>query len=498
MDVVPARLGKRRVRLWAPGPLGAVSEAVLVCLPKPLAGMGTRRQVDGVIEGISRLLRGTGRPFGYVGPAIGDGPLLLAEPFVEIEPHADVAESYRRVQAAFERAFTKLLDAGVARTVVLSMGYTSYGPEGVKRALATLATRGTSHSAIVCLVDSAYPDVDVEECETDDDGWPTGRFHSRSYRSDEFVDTLFFLTSSYDYDLRLLDSRAPRGLSGAAVIAPPYSSGYLNRVEKEARAGRESGLAELADLVSGLQYRRPHDLVIPIVASDIWSEGAVGTWMTTDEHSSCLNGTRALIRALELVARRLERRIFVPIDRAGAKFLSSTVSGSVAILGSTADSIPPTATVVITGYFGLSQDSHSRLLGASDLAISRTGGQANATAVLAIAGTPTMVVDMPAVGYMQSELTSHFMTHDLHVQPDGTVNKTYRLEPLAWRARGSDSPETLAGVIRDALENDAERLRRRSNARAAFQKLRESPRGSIFSHVRRLVGLAGCDDGVLS
>lgn len=465
-------------------------DGVFVCLPKPLAGMGTKRQLQGIIAGLESLCRERALPLGYIGPAMeGFGPTLAA-PYAEVAPADTVAASYKAVVFAFEAAFQRMADAGLKRIALLCMGYTAYGPESAKRALCAFEERTGRRAPeriVTCVVDSAYPDTDSEESDIDIDGWPTSRFYSPAFESTDRLRTLFLLTSAYDYTVSLLNARAPRGLAGASVVFPPYTDEYLGDLERWGREGKTRGLGPVADQLPGGSAMGPDDLLVPLVSSDIWGEEAVGVWMTREEHDSCIKGTQHIGTALVQVARRLNRRIWMPIDTAGARAMESMGIDGLRILGREGTT-PPPGGVLVSPYRGLSQPDHTRLLGAADLAISRTGGQANATVVLTFAKTPNLIVDMPGVGYMQSELTSLFVTHDASVAPSGEVTCTEKARPLAWRGRWCDPPGDLAEAIIDALANAEERDRRTAAAKAAFEQLRTSTKGNVFHIIRKLIG----------
>ncbi len=466
-------------------------DGVFVCLPKPLAGMGTKRQLQGIIAGLESLCAEHALPLGYIGPAMKGFGHTLATPYADVAPAKTVAGSYRAVVAAFEAAFHRMAGAQLERIALLCMGYTAYGPESVKRALRSFETGGGKQAPkqiTTCVVDSAYPDTDQAESDLDAEGWPTSRFYTPGFEGTHRVQTLFLLTSAYDYTVSLLNARAPKGLAGASVVFPPYTDEYLAELARWGREGKERGLGSAARHLPGFAVKAREDLLVPLVSSDIWGEEAVDVWMTREEHRSCVEGTRNIASALVQVARRLGRRIWMPIDTAGAEAVAAMGIEGLAIVSGEASSEIPKEPLLLSPYRGLSQPDHTRLLGAADLAISRTGGQANSTVVLTFARTPNLVVDMPAEGYMQSELTSLFVTHDATVTPTGEVTCTKRATPLAWRGQWRDAPDDLAEVMADALTNPTERERRTSAAIAAFDQLRASIKGNVFRIVRQLIG----------
>lgn len=463
-------------------------EAVLLTLPTALAGKGTARQLTEAAAYLSRRLEASDVPFAYVGRPVEDGGSELQKPWREVAPYEPgVPGIYRATARAFREAFEALHARDVRRVAVLCMGYTGYGPEAIKRSLAELARGGRRMEAVVCLADSAYPDTDVLDRETDAQGWPISRFYGPAYRSVPGAQILFFLTSAYPYDPAVLNRRVPPGIVSAGVIVPPYSDEYVERIETAGREGREEGLGEVASRLPGLEARDDDDLLIPIVGSDIWSTSAIGAWMSAPQHDSCLKGTAAIVRALVTAGDRLGKRIWVPIDVAGADYLREEKLPGVTVLlpGEVARGA---ARVFVSPYRDLSQRDHARLLGASDLAISRTGGQANSTVVLALARTPNLVLDMPACGYMQSELTSLAVRYDVEVDAEGRVRCRRKDAPLGWLARWDWAPERIAEEILDALGAEDERARRCDAAYRAYEALRRSEAGNLFRIVERLAG----------
>ncbi len=484
---LPETVGRLKVPRWTPETWHRTpGDSVIICLPTALAGKGTERQLEQAAATFVRRLGGEGMPFAYVGAPVDCKLAELEAPLATIKPfEKGVPGIYRAVTAAFENAFKTLYDRGSRRPVVVSMGYTAYGPEAIRRAIEALAESGCHMEAIVCLVDSTYPDTDTLETRTDAAGWPESRFFGPAYRSTTAVRTLFFVTSAYGYDPALLNRRAPGGLDGVAVIAPPYSDEYVDRIERAANEGKQTGLGPVAEFLPGFHRRGSEDLLIPIVGSDIWSPDAVGAWMTSQQHDSCLAGTRVIVEALVGVAEQAGSTVWVPIDVAGADYMRELKLPSVVVLpnGETGD-----ARVVLSAYRDLCQEHHARLLGAADVAVSRTGGQANSTVVLALARTPNVVVDMPACGYMQSEQSSSAMTHEISVDDSGRVVYEQKPRPLGWLAHWTWSPERIQQQIADALLSEEQRRERPRNANRAYRELSGSRGGNLFRIVEHLLG----------
>lgn len=467
-------------------------DAVVMCLPRPLAGLGTSRHLAQIAAGLEALPE-SGPQRVYVGPpqdAEGPGAHRLREPFVPVGPADSTPAAYRVVTRALEQAFERLVHRGCRRVCVLSMGYTALGPEGVARARDRLRERtgDPAPHALVCVVDSAWPDTDEPDHRLDGNGWPLGRFYTPAYESRPGVSVAFFLTSAYGFDPVCLGERMPRGLCGVSVITPPYHESYHRFLRQTAEYARQEGLAVLHPDLPPLRLFREGDRLVPLVSSDIWDPQDTRDWMTPDEYETVTRGTRVLLEALVTEARRRRCRIFVPIDRAGDDFARNARIEGVA----TGGRVPDGAPVITVPYRGLSQAAHTRLLALSDLALSRTGGQANATAVLSLVRTPNLVMDLPARGYMQSEITSRCMV-DGPVPDPADAPTSVRFEPLAeplgWRVHWSWSPQRVAETLREALDGDVERRRRARAAEQAFLSLHRDPHGNLL---RIVADLSGC------
>ncbi len=488
--VGPLRGGRYSPKTWRP----PAPDAIILCLPKPLAGFGTSRQLEGIATGLERAV-GSGVLCVYVGPSIENSAPLLARPFETVGQTTGVSETYREVTRAFRRTLERLSHQGRKTIGVLSMGYTSFVPEAARRAWDEISALNGLESLWIAFIDSAYPDTDEPQRSVGADGWPTGRFHGPAYASTESIDTLFLITSAYNYDVRILNERAPDGLRASAVVAPPYTDQYISELERYVMEGRSSGTCRLGQFLPPLRRASENDLVIPVVASDIWSANAVGAWMREDEYQTCIRGTGSILRALELVADELKRRIWVPIDR-GCMELATSLSGP--RIGIVETSAKTEHAVCVVPYHGLSQPDHCRLLGASDLAISRTGGQANATVVLSLGMIPNVVIDMPARGYMQSELSSLGMTTNYEVSNTGEVTATPRTRPLGWRGHWDWTPDRMNCLILSVLEDTRERSERVKAAREEFLELREDGEGNVFSLLTSWVSDASPVTGVQS
>ncbi|MGH9131359.1 MAG: hypothetical protein ACRDWV_06730 [Acidimicrobiales bacterium] len=475
LDFFPARLRVGRWREFRSSDfVDFGADAVLIALPKPLAGLGTRRQMDGIALGLTERMGGS-FPLGYVGPAIPDGPQLLREPTVVVPATEAPAATYRGCEAAFAEAFVKLAEKGCRRPLVVAMGYTAFGPEGARRAFESTRQFGLE-SIMVLVVDSAFPDRDIPETEVDEEGWPRGRFYEPAYQCTELVTVAFLLTSSYEYDPRVLVDRRPDDCP-VAVIAPPYTSAYVAELARAAQNGREHGPSALDFL--GIQSWGSRDLLIPFVSSDIWTPSAVGAWMREAEYDTVVRGTQMIVDGLALLARDRGSRIVMPIDPGVREVID--ISSHSRVNGDGAG-------LVLLPYSELPQSDHARMLGASDLAISRTGAQANSSVVLAVAEVPSVVVDLPAAGYMQAELCSAHVEYDISIATDGQVGTTRRSRPLAWFARWDSTPRRFAMLVAAALSRD-EAHARATASRQALDTLRGEPYHDLFSIISALTAI---------
>jgi hypothetical protein len=483
-DVRPRPLPETvRPRSWLPWRSGEVAEfgadAVLVSAPKPLAGLGTSSQLVGVCDGLRRLARSNACRIGYVGPPLAGADPLLAAPFIAMEPTGSTQEIYRRCESAFTAAFTLLANAGCRRIVLACMGYTAFGPEAAKRAFRRVRSADLEQ-LLLLIVDSAFPDRDEPEVGIGRAGYPLGRFHEAAYAPDPGVRTAFLLTSAYRYDPAILTARAP-AVSWVGLIAPPYTEGYIDALRNAGAKRRAGGTGELPDILPELCSYRAGDLLIPFVSSDIWSPTAIDAWMTRDQYQTVLTGTTTVLRGLQLVARRQGCRVFVPIDAAVLQILDRRFDD---ILLASSRGYP--GGVRLVPYESLSQADHARLLGTADLAVTRTGAQANAFAVLSLVKTPSVVMDLPAAGYMQSELASAAVESRISISGDGVVRAVARERPTAWFTRWTWPASMFAEVINRILEDATESARRAEAARKAFLELFNSADGNLFAILERL------------
>ena len=486
IEGLPSVLDPNDAVLWAPGPQERPLQAVILCLARPLAGLGTSRHLAQAASGLRRTLPAQ-VALGYVGPVpdVGaDAPdPTLSAPWAVVEPSGDTGGTYRTVQRAMLGALRGLARQGRRRVAVLCMGYTAMGPEAVHRAVAALRSEQVQMEATVFVVDSAYPDTDRLDDALDEEGWPLGRFHGSSYVSTPSVRVVFLLTSAYGFQPACLALRRPPGMEGVAVITPPYAPQYVRFLEETAASAQPGGRESLYPRLPGLRPSAMPSLLVPIVSSDIWDPGAVGAWMSEDEYRTVTIGTRAMFQALVGLARQSGRQIIVPLDKGAADFHRREPVAGVALAGETGGG---TAPVRLVPYRGLTQRQHATLLAVADFAIGRTGGQANATVVLALSRTPLVVMDMPAAGYMQTEITSLCMTHEAHLSPSGQLDMRPRAEPLGWRVHWSWSVQRIQQVLSKIVADPAARVQRAQAAYVAFHALYNSAGGSLFRLVESL------------
>ncbi len=437
-------------------------DAVVLFLPRPLAGLGTTRHLAGLAAGLQE----SGVRTVYVGPASTDGPSLLANPVVDVPVVGDTTSTYTVCAEAMDTALRQLAANGVQQPLIVTLGYTAFGPDAVRRAM-PMARRSGIRRVTVVLVDSAFPDTDAMDTDVDDDGWPLGRFYRDSYRGMPDLTVLFALTSAYSFEPRVLAARCPP-VSGVGVIAPPYRQEYIDSLQ-ETTADATSAIYGLWPEVG---QRRRSDVVIPLVSSDIWSPDSVGAFMTAEQYETVLMGTETIVRGLGLIARRRGGRVLLPVDESARWFLEGKLGQSLSDVNADTGVIP-------LYYSDLDQAVHAQMLASSDLAVSRTGGQANASVVLALCGTPSVIIDMPARGYMQAELSSMGVEWIVDVDQAGLVTASRRPSPLGWFGQWSMSDEEVADIVRAALAED--RSVRPSRSARAFEELRSSPSGNLFS-----------------
>ena len=91
-------------------------------------------------------------------------------------------------------------------------------------------------------------------------------------------------------------------------------------------------------------------------------------------------------------------------------------------------------------------------------------------------------MDMPARGYMQSELTSFFTTHEIHTLEDGALEARPLAQPLGWWTRWDTSATHVRDLLREPRALRGEREARADAARRAYTDLLAAPWGN-FLHI---------------
>jgi hypothetical protein len=104
--------------------------------------------------------------------------------------------------------------------------------------------------------------------------------------------------------------------------------------------------------------------------------------------------------------------------------------------------------------------------------------------------TPSVVMDLPGAGYMQSELSSAAVEFDISVSGGGTVQAVPRERPLGWLTRWNWEASAFAEVVGDVLDNPSEASRRAEAAHDAFIELRRSEDRDFFTILSRVTAQA--------
>jgi len=490
-DTKHVNIGHLKIPKWSPDTTtNFAGEAVLLCLPMNLAGRGATTQLKQAYAGFARLLENSRVLFKYIGPVIKTTEALyegLTRPFVEIESASDISSAYQQSQAAFTKAFELLSKQGIRNLVIICIGYAAVGPFSINRALEMLKAAGKISpltKAAVCLVHSTYPDTDFIDKRVSEEGWPLSRFYSQAYAAAEHMQTFFMVTSSYNFNIDILNLRAPEAMSGATVIAPPFSIEMVDNLIAAGKNGKSKDLSVLYPKIPGLKLYSPSDLLIPLVTSNIWNRQAIDQWMTAEQYHTCVVGIHNLLRAYYIVAQTLKRRILVPVCNSIVDFIGSLGVPGVSVLDNSTNPIPlHEGQVIVCGHEELGYTEHAYLLGAADLAVSRTGGQANANAILALTNTPVLVVEMPGKGYMQNELTSLLMEYDILADSSGYLHRQTRSQPLGWVSEWSWSKDRLAKIMLQILGSKQEREQRSYAAFKAFINLYNSEEGNFYTRI---------------
>ena len=460
-------------------------DTIILHLPKPLAGKGTARQLEQASFGMTDLMK-TIDVF-YIGPRIKNSSSLLSQPFEEVMPGKNNPEVFSKVYEALEKAVNRLYLKGKRHLGFACFGYVMFGTEALRRILNQF-NKDKQHdeklTAVAAVIDSAYPDTEEINFQLDGQGRPLSRFYNPGYISTEYLDTFFLMTSAYPFNLDILNARKPKGMTGSSIVTLPYTQDYINLLMDKGATPKEDAINLLKGKIIGFENIDTDDIIIPLLSSDIWDSNSIGKWMTEREYKTCTQGTLNIIKALAKVAYLLNKRVFLPIDESALNLIKS-VKLENTFFGDKLSKLPA---LYICPYKDLPQEDHTIMIASSDIAIGRTGGQANATAVAMLSKKPYLVIDMPHYNYMQSYLTSLSMIRDIECDNDHELISRKKQIPYCWRGFWFWDENKIADTIMEMLTNYKESKRRADKAFDTLLNMYKNSHTNFFKIFQKLIG----------
>ena len=461
------------------------ADTVILLLAKPLAGMGTARYLEQGALGMDDIAKDV--DVLYIGPETHNNCPLLAFPFEEIEPGETNPDVFSNVYNTMKKALQRLYSKGKRRLAVACFGYTMFGLEALRRVLNEMnegKDEGSVITAIAMVIDTAYPDTDEINVKLDVQDRPLNRFYCNGYVSSSYLQTIFTVMSSYPMNIDLLEVRKPRGMTGSIVTTQTYTKKYINFLIENGATPKQEAIKSLSGKITNFENIESDDLIVPLLTSDIWDPDSVNAWMTELEYISCTVGTTNIIQALQKVAQVLNKRVFLPIDEAAVEFIKSLKLENT-FLKTTKEKKPA---VYICSYKALPQKDHTVMIGSSNAAIGRTGGQANATTVSILAKKPYLIIDMPHYNYMQSYLTSLSVLKDFEVDKEHRIVSRKKKTPYCWRGFWFWDEDKIANTLIEMLTNQTEANKRTEQAFDTFMKMHENPDTNFFKVFNKLIG----------
>jgi hypothetical protein len=387
-------------------PIDKPAEVLLRIVPVALAGGGSVTQSIQIDEWLAMLSERHDLPVRRIGVA-GYGGGFVDERITgrvypldrAITPGSTVAEIYRNVTSTIVQEVWNLYNQKVRHFLAVCCGYTSYGAFALKRAVEEVANTYPDDpiSGNVIVQDSSFPDTDALSTELDADGYPVTRFHGPAYQSTPHLHVTFTLNGAVPFDVRL-SRRCPPGCT-ALMTTFPYTPRYLASWQKNTRRKKAGARARLAALLPGWDTIGATDWIVPLIASGgCWDLTSVGKWMTCEQYDTVVQGTLALVQALQRVAKHTSKRVVLPIPRPGAVLAQASLSVKSIEHADQAD--PPG--VVLAPHDVLPQAAFMDLILGADLVVNRAV-QANSYVETVLVHKPQLVMTIPAAGYMDAE-----------------------------------------------------------------------------------------------
>jgi hypothetical protein len=393
------------------------AEILIRVVPVALAGGGPVLQTIQIDEWADALSKKHGIPVRRIGVAgqlsnfVDEQITGTAFPLDRtIEAATTVSSIYHNASSVLRQEMQYLYSIGIRHFAGVCCGYTSYGPLGLKRALAEInqANPDDPMTGNVIVQDSSFPDTDMLSAELDVSGYPTTRFHGPSYESTAHLKIIFTLNASVPFEIAL--SRRIPGGCAPVLSTVPLTRRYIEKWQEIGKTPRAHVRRRLDGKIGQWERVKADDWVVPLLASDIWDPDSIGKWMTREQYDTVEEGTLGLVRGLCQVAEKTSKPVFLPLVRSGADFILSQNLSNVHSMGSGASGVKPG--VVLLPYEVLVQSSFVDLIVGADLIINRAV-QSNSFSETILAGKPQLVITMPAAGYMEAELMAQGMKQGL-------------------------------------------------------------------------------------
>src|SRR5712691_153639 len=339
------------------GTLDKRSEALLRVVPVALAGGGPVTQTIQIDQWLQRLSEQNNNiPVRRIGGASQAG---LADERVigkiyglnrTIPAGSSISDIYHNVSAVIAGELDYLYSTKKIRHFTcVCCGYTSYGLFALKRAIERL-NASHPHDAItanVIIQDRCFPDVDSLSQELDERGFPSTRFYGPAYASMPDMRVVFTLNGALPFDVRL-SKRTPAGCEHIMTTFP-FTDEYVEGWQAAGKKPKLEARKRLEQFLPGLASSETSDWMVPLVASGgCWDEQNVGKWMTERQFESMVQGTLTIVRALQYVAERGNKRIFLLLSGRGADLIrSQQIAGVYNMEDENLDTLPETGVLLL-------------------------------------------------------------------------------------------------------------------------------------------------------
>ena len=399
------------------GMLDKQAEIILRIVPVALAGGGPVTQTTQIDEWLNLLNERYDVPVRRLGVA-GHKAEFVDEQITGtiypldrlIQPATSISDIYHSVSIAVAEEIHYLYARGIRHFASVCCGYTSYGLFALQQVVGKLnkANPDDPITGNIIIQDSSFPDTDNLSTKLDSRSYPTTRFYGSSYQSTSHLRIIFTLNGAIPFDVAL-SNRVPDGCI-PIMTSLPYTPRYIEKWQEIGEASKVEARRRLLNILPGWNKIKSTDWVVPFLASDIWDADSVGKWLTLEQYNTVVEGTLAIVNALCLLSEKTDRPIFLPLIRQGADWILS--QNIVNVFSVDHQNSNSSSGVVVVPYDTLVQSSFIDLIGSANLVINRSV-QSNAFVETIFAGTPQLVITIPAAGYMENELMAQGMKEGL-------------------------------------------------------------------------------------